>query len=88
MLQNYLKIAWRNVMSNKVFSFINMLGLTLGITCCMFIFLWVKDEWAVDNFHKNVNNLYTVYQIITSNGKAEGNYSSPIRSLRRLPGIS
>jgi putative ABC transport system permease protein len=80
MLKNYLKIAWRNITRNKVFSFINMLGLALGMTCCLFIFLWVKDEKSIDNFHKDGKDLYTVYQTITANGQIDGNYESPIRA--------
>jgi len=79
MLKNYLTIAWRNISRNKIFSLINVLGLSLGMTCCLFIFLWVKDEKSIDNFHKDGNTLYTVYQTITANGKVDGNYESPIR---------
>ena len=44
MIRNYLKIAWRNVITSKIFSLINLMGLALGMTCCLFIFFWVKDE--------------------------------------------
>ncbi len=47
--------------------------------CCLFIFLWVADEKKVDNFHANGPNLYVAYQTIRTNGKAEGNYSTPRR---------
>ena len=67
MFQNYLKIAWRNVIGNKVFLFINVLVLSLGMPCCIFIFLGEKNDKAVDNFHKNSANLYTVYQTNISN---------------------
>lgn len=80
MLRNYLKIALRNLLKNKAFNAINVLGLTLGMTCCLFIFLWVLDEVQVDNFHANGKTLYTLYQTVTANGKSEGNYSTPIRS--------
>ena len=55
MIRNYLKIAWRNLMKNKVFSFINILGLTIGITVCMMIFLFIMNEFSVDKFHKGKN---------------------------------
>ncbi len=80
MLKNYLITAWRNISHNKIFSLINVLGLALGMTCCLFIFLWVKDEKSIDNFHANGKNLYTIYQTITANGKADGTYQSPVRS--------
>lgn len=60
MLKNYFKIAWRNLHKNKGFSFVNVLGLTIGITCCMLIFLWVKDELTYDRFHANYSNIYKV----------------------------
>jgi putative ABC transport system permease protein len=60
MLKNYLKIAWRNLMKNKVFSFINITGLTIGITVCLMIFLFIMNEFSVDRFHKNANLIYRV----------------------------
>src|SRR5256885_13413771 len=60
MFKNYIKTAWRNLIKNKMFSFINILGLTLGITVCMMIFLFIMNEFNVDNFHKNGNNIYRV----------------------------
>ena len=58
MYQNYLKIAWRNLFVNKGFSVVNLLGLTIGITCSILIFLWVQDELGYNKFHKNYNNIY------------------------------
>jgi putative ABC transport system permease protein len=60
MLKNYFKTAWRNLMKNKVFSFINILGLTIGITVCMMIYLFIMNEFSVDSFHKNKNHIYRV----------------------------
>ena len=57
MIKNYLKIAWRNLLKNKGFSVTNILGLTIGITCTILIFLWVQDETAYDKFHNNYNNI-------------------------------
>ncbi len=75
MIKNYFKIAWRNVTRNKVNTVINVLGLALGMTCCLFIYLWVRDEKSVDNFHANGKNLYAVFQTSIANGKADGSYS-------------
>ncbi|MEX6687149.1 ABC transporter permease [Danxiaibacter flavus] len=60
MFQNYFKIAWRNLKKNKVFSFINILGLSIGITCCLMIFLYINNEFSFDSFHKNGKNIYRV----------------------------
>src|SRR6185312_14125571 len=60
MLKNYFKIAWRNLMKNKVFSFINILGLSTGLTCCMLITLYVLNETSYDRYQKNADNIYQV----------------------------
>ncbi|WP_439584593.1 ABC transporter permease [Dyadobacter bucti] len=60
MLKNYLKIAARNLTRNKVFSVINIAGLSLGLTCCMLIVLYTKDEVSFDRFQENKDQLYRV----------------------------
>src|ERR1700748_639404 len=60
MIRNYIKIAWRNLSRNKGFAITNLLGLTIGITCTIFIFLWVNDELAYDKFNTNYNSIYQV----------------------------
>ncbi|HEU5366674.1 MAG TPA: ABC transporter permease [Hanamia sp.] len=60
MFKNYLKIAWRNLMKNKVFSFINILGLSIGLTCCMLITLYILNETSYDRYQKNADNIYQV----------------------------
>ncbi|CCG98172.1 protein of unknown function DUF214 [Fibrella aestuarina BUZ 2] len=58
MFRNYLKIAWRNIVKSKTFSFINVLGLALGMTCSLLILLWVQDERSINRFHANGPRLY------------------------------
>jgi len=60
MIKNYLKIAWRNLWKHKGFSTINILGLTIGITVCLMIFLFILNEFSVDNFHAKGKNIYRV----------------------------
>ncbi|HEV8284637.1 MAG TPA: ABC transporter permease [Chitinophagaceae bacterium] len=60
MIKNYFKIAWRNLFRNKGFSLTNLLGLTIGITCTILIFLWVQDELHYDKFHANYNSIYKI----------------------------
>lgn len=60
MLNNFLIIASRNLARNKVYSIINLSGLSLGLACAMLIFLFAKDEWSFDRFHKNVGLLYLI----------------------------
>src|SRR5512132_955298 len=68
MFKNYFKIAWRNLMKNKVFSFINILGLMIGITVCMMIFLFIMNEFSVDSFHTQKAKMYRVMRSF-ENGK-------------------
>lgn len=70
MLRNYFKSAWRNLTKNKAFSLINILGLTIGITVCMMIFLFIMNEFSMDNFHKNGNNIYRVMRNFKHDGKS------------------
>jgi len=60
MFKNYFKIAWRNLMRNKIFSIINISGLSIGLACCMLIFLYAKDEVSYDRFHEKKNQLYRI----------------------------
>jgi putative ABC transport system permease protein len=60
MLRSYLTIAWRNLIKNRIFSFINITGLTIGITVCMMIFLFIMNEFSVDSFHQNGSRIYRV----------------------------
>lgn len=62
MIRNYLKIAWRSLSRSKVYSLINITGLTVGIACCVLIVLYVKDELSYDHYHKNYNEIYRVLQ--------------------------
>ena len=60
MFKNYFKIALRNLARNKVYSFINIAGLSLGLASAMLIILYVKDEVSYDRFFKGVNQIYRV----------------------------
>jgi len=60
MLKNYIKIAFRNIVKQKGFSFLNISGLTVGMACCILILLWVRDELSFDRFHKNADVIYRV----------------------------
>ncbi len=73
MLKNYFTIAWRNLLRNKVYSFINIIGLSIGLACCMLIILYNKDEVSYDRFHENANNIFRVTNTtIAVDGKVQG----------------
>ena len=57
MIKNYLKIAWRNLLKHKSFSFINILGLSIGIAACMIIFLYVHNELTFDQYNVNADRI-------------------------------
>ena len=61
MLRNYLKIAFRNLRKHVGYTFINVVGLALGIACCLLIFLLVTHEWSYDAFHEDADRIYRVY---------------------------
>ena len=58
MLQNYLKIALRNLMRHKGYSLINVLGLSVGVACCVLIGLLIHDEFRVNRFHTKSDRIY------------------------------
>ena len=66
MFKNYLKITLRNLSRRLAFSLINTLGLSVGLACCMLIFLYAKDEISYDRFHANKESLYRLVATITS----------------------
>ncbi|MBU8892562.1 MAG: ABC transporter permease [Bacteroidales bacterium] len=61
MLKNYIIIAIRNAIRNKAFSLINILGLSIGIACSLYITYWVRDELSFDKFHDKSEQIYRVY---------------------------
>lgn len=60
MLKNYLKTTLRNLNKYKGYSLINILGLAVGMACCILILLWVRDELSFDRFHENAKFIYRV----------------------------
>jgi putative ABC transport system permease protein len=76
MYKNYFKTAIRNLLRNKIYSFINIAGLSLGLASCLLIFLYSKDELSYDRFHKNKENIFRIVSSLTNvQGHAE-HYSS------------
>ncbi len=74
MIKNYFKIAWVNLFRNKLFSLVNILGLSIGMTSAIFIFLWVQDELAFD---KDQNNYETIYQVYGNRNFNNSIYTDP-----------
>jgi putative ABC transport system permease protein len=68
MLKNYLLLAVKHFRKQRLFSLINLLGLTTGITCCLMIFLFVFNEFSYDNFHQNGKDIYRVVRVNLAGG--------------------
>ena len=64
MLKNYLKLAFRNLVKDKFYSLINILGLTIGVTCGMLLFLYVVDELSYDRYHEKASRIYRIVSYI------------------------
>lgn len=78
MLRNYLKIAYRNLVKNKVYSFINIFGLAIGIAACLVISLFVQDELSYDRFNKNADRIVrVVFKANINGGKINESFVMP-----------
>jgi putative ABC transport system permease protein len=77
MLRNYLKVALRNFSRNKVFSFINITGLSIGMAVALLIGLWIRDELSFNKQFENYNHIAEVMQSQTFNGETGSQRSLP-----------
>jgi putative ABC transport system permease protein len=76
MLKNYFTTAWRNLRRNKIFSFINIFGLSIGISASLIIFLLVQYDFSFDKFEKDGSRIYRV--VIDSKNQGETNHSNSL----------
>ena len=81
MIRNYLKIALRNLTQHKVYSFINVFSLAIGITTCLVIFLFITDELSFDNFHQQKEQIYRLDEVQSFPGM------SPQKVALSMPGM-
>ena len=84
MIKNYLKIAWRNLKKNKVFSFINVFGLAIGLTCCMLIALYLHNELSYDSYHRNAGSIYQLGTTFVKEGKEDRTANTPAPMARAM----
>jgi putative ABC transport system permease protein len=91
MFKNYLKTALRNIFKNKGYSFLNIFGLAIGITCAALIMVWIEDEKTFNNNFSKKDDLYRVMENQKDDGKIVTNSSTPgpmAQSLKSdIPGI-
>lgn len=84
MLKNYFLVTFRNLLKNGFYSFINISGLAIGITCSILIVLWVADETSFDKFHPKADRLYQVWVNAHFDGKVNSWTSLPLPSYEAL----
>jgi len=71
MIKNYFKIAWRNLLKGKMYSFINITGLSIGMVVALLIGLWIQDELSFNTSFDNHGRIAKVVQHVTNNGEVQ-----------------
>src|SRR3954464_7313473 len=77
MFKNYFKITWRGLMKNKFYSFINILGLTIGMASAILILLWIQNEMSHDRFYEKTDRIYVANNRDKVNGKTAAWHTTP-----------
>ncbi|MCK4932574.1 MAG: ABC transporter permease [Candidatus Aminicenantes bacterium] len=85
MFNNYLKIALRNIFKHKGYSLINIVGLAIGMACCLLILLYIQDELSYDRYHENADRIYRVIEEVRLEGVGEESSSMPFPTGDTLP---
>src|SRR5512138_3088210 len=91
MFKNYLKTAFRNFFRNKLYTILNVAGLTFGLSCFLLIGLYLFDELTFDQQHKNADRIYRVVQHKIVNGQstivAGAGYKLAEEAKKTIPGV-
>ena len=93
MFRNYLTIALRNLVRHKLYSFINIAGLTVGLACVIFIILFIRDEISYDKWIPGSENVYRVEETITNPGQSPmhlggSSYPVAVAMQQQLPEVA
>jgi putative ABC transport system permease protein len=92
MIRNYIKIAWRNLIHQKLYSLINITGLSVGLAVCMLIMLYVAHEHSYDRFHKNADRIFLLNEHLNMQGQGVNieymSYASGPMIEQSIPGVS
>jgi putative ABC transport system permease protein len=76
MIKNYLKTTFRNLWKNKTYSFINIIGLAIGTLCCLYILLYVENQYSYDKQHNNAKDIYRITTSLSLTGDKHNNATS------------
>lgn len=78
MLRNFFKLAYRNLVSSKMVSAINIFGLSIAIGCSIVVFLFLQNNWTMDDFHVNGDRIFMVEYVVENNGEERVWGRSPV----------
>ncbi|MDP4211614.1 MAG: ABC transporter permease [Bacteroidota bacterium] len=91
MIKNYFKIAWRNIIRQKIYTTINVLGLSLGITACLVIYLITHYEFSFDRFHPHGDRIYRIVGEVQRGSGEKDFLNSPVSDVAgfrdKIPGF-
>src|SRR5450432_3104169 len=73
MFKNYFKTTFRNLWKNKTYSFINIVGLAVGTLCCLYILLYVEEQYSYDKHFANAENIYRITTSLNMKGDKHNN---------------
>src|SRR5450432_3464462 len=76
MFKNYLKTTFRNLWKNKTYSFTNIIGLAIGTLCCLYILLYVEDQYSYDKHHRDAKDIYRITTSLSLTGDKHNNATS------------
>ncbi len=82
MIATYFRLAWRNLLANKTVSLINIFGLSIAVACCISVFLFLRNYWALDSFHVHGERIFMVEYVTETNDEIQiwGDAPAPIAS--------
>jgi predicted permease len=85
MLKTYFKLAYRNIIKDKVYSIINITGLAIGLASSIIILLWVQNELSYDKFHKNAGQIYRIASDFGDSKSAANSAGMPVGLKEQMP---
>eukprot|EP01040_Poterioochromonas_malhamensis_P025710 gene25710-32133_t len=71
MIKSYIEIAWRNLKKNRLYTFVNVIGLTIGVVSCLLIGIYIKEEFSYDRFNKNADRIARVTMDYSNGGPSQ-----------------